>query len=277
MWSVEVRLHLIRASLKTNQISMINVVRIHAATRAAFAHLGFSLLVGLLAAVVVFGLWFPSPYRELAGGQQLFLIVVAVDVVCGPLLTAVLFNPLKPRRELVLDLSLVALVQLAALTYGLYTVAQARPVYLVYEVDRFQVLSMADVQPGALRPELGGLHVLSWTGPKTIGVREPRDPDEKLKSLELSLQGIEPSARPDWWQSYEQSKPNVLSRAQAVSVLRANQPGKVALIDQAVVQSGRAEADLRWVPMTSFKVMDWVAFVDGRTAEVRAFAHVDGF
>lgn len=70
---------------------------------------------------------------------------------------------------------------------------------------------------------------------------------------------------------------NVLSRAQAVSVLRANQPGKATLIDQAIAESGRVEAELRWVPMTSFKVMDWVAFVDAKTAEVRAFAHVDGF
>ena len=252
-------------------------IRGRAAARAAAVHFLASMLVALLAATVVFGLWYPYPYRELAGGRELFLIVVAVDVVCGPLLTLVLFNPRKSRRELFLDLSLVALVQLAALGYGLYTVAQARPVYLVFEVDRFQVVSAADVQPGALKPEAGGLHVLPWTGPLIIGVRDPRNPDEKLQSLDLSMQGLEPSARPDWWQVYELSKPQVLKRAQPIDALRKKQPGAVSLIDQAVGESGTGESALGWVPLTSFRSTSWVAFVDLKTAEVLAFAPVDGF
>lgn len=251
--------------------------RFRAGFRAAALHLAASALVAALAAALVFGVWYPYPYRELAGGVQLLLVVVGVDLVCGPLLTWVIFNPAKPRRELMTDIGLVVLIQLVALAYGLYSVAMARPIYAVYEVDRFQVVSMADVQPGALHPEQGGLHRVPWTGPKIIGVRDPKDGQENIASLDLSLQGLEPSARPDWWQSYEQTKSKVLSRAQAVSVLRAKQPGKAALIDQAIVESGRLEAELRWVPMTSFKVMDWVAFVDAKTAEVLAFAHVDGF
>ena len=251
--------------------------RLRAGFRAAAIHLGASALVAALAAALVFGVWYPYPYRELAGGVHLFLVVVGVDLVCGPLLTWVIFNPNKPRRELVTDIGLVVVIQFAALGYGLYSVAMARPIYAVYEVDRFQVVSMADVQPGALHPEQGGLHRVPWTGPQIIGVRDPKDGNDNLASLDLSLRGLEPSARPDWWQSYEQTKPKVLSRAQPVSVLRSKQPGKAALIDQAISESGQAEAELRWVPMTSFKVMDWVAFVDARTAEVRAFAHVDGF
>lgn len=251
--------------------------RLRAGLRAAAIHLILSAVVAALAAVLVFRIWYPNPFRELTGGVQLFLVVVGVDLVCGPLLTWVIFNPLKPRRELVTDVSVVALIQLAALAYGLYSVAVARPIYVVYEVDRFQVVTMADVQPNALRPELGGLHRVPWAGPRIIGVRDPKDAQESISSLDLSLQGIEPSARPDWWQSYEQTKPKVLLRAQPVSVLRAKQPEMAASIDRAVVDSGRAEEDLRWVPMTSFKVMDWVAFVDAKTADVVAYAHVDGF
>lgn len=251
--------------------------RFRAGFRAAALHLAASSLVAALAAALVFGVWYPYPYRELTGGVHLFLVVVGVDLVCGPVLTGVIFNPRKPRRELATDIGLVVLIQLAALAYGLYSVAMARPIYAVYEVDRFQLVTMADVQPGALRPEQGGLHRVPWTGPRIIGVRDPKNPHDNLDSLDLSLRGIEPSARPDWWQTYEQTKPKVLSRAQPVSVLRARQPGKAALIDQAVAESGRVEAELRWVPMTSFKVMDWVAFVDVKTAEVLAFAHVDGF
>ena len=107
--------------------------------RAAGVHLGLSALVALLAGAVVFGLWYPYPYRVISGGQSLFWLVVTVDLVLGPLLTWIVFDRRKPRAELVRDVSVIALLQLSALVYGLVSVYQARPVYLVHEVDRFRV------------------------------------------------------------------------------------------------------------------------------------------
>ena len=40
--------------------------------RAAGIHLGLSLLVAALAAALVFGVWYPYPYREISGGRALF-------------------------------------------------------------------------------------------------------------------------------------------------------------------------------------------------------------
>ena len=58
--------------------------RFRAAGRASGIHLLYSLGVALMAALLVFGLWYPFPYRELAGGRELFLLVISEDVVCGP-------------------------------------------------------------------------------------------------------------------------------------------------------------------------------------------------
>lgn len=251
--------------------------RSKAAFRAALAHFGASLVVALGAAVLVFGVWYPYPYRELAGGTELFLLIMAVDVVCGPLLTLVLFNPKKPKWELRTDLGLVIVIQLAALAYGLYALAMARPVYLVYEIDRFRVVSMADIQPGDLKPESGGLHRLPWTGPEVIGVRRPADAEEKLRSLDLSLQGNEPSARPDWWVSYDQNKEQALARSKPLQVLRDRHPAESDAIYKAVQESGLPEGSLKWVPLTGFKSNAWVVLIDGSKGDVKAFAPVDGF
>ncbi len=94
---------------------------------------------------LVFSVWVPAPYQGLVQAPQLFIVLLLVDVVCGPLLTAVLANPAKPRKELRLDFALVVLVQLGALAYGLHTIANARPVALVFEVDRFAVVSASQV------------------------------------------------------------------------------------------------------------------------------------
>ena len=83
--------------------------------RAATLHLGISMLVAASAAWLVFAVWYPYPYREISGGRELFTLVVSIDVILGPLMTLIIFNRSKPRAELVRDLAVVAMIQLAGL------------------------------------------------------------------------------------------------------------------------------------------------------------------
>ena len=247
--------------------------------RAGFLHLLGSLLVAALLAALVFGFWYPHPYREMVGGSELFLLVMAVDVVCGPLLTAVLFNPAKPRKELVLDLGLVVLIQLVALAYGMYTVIQARPIYAVFEADRFRVVTTADVSSEDWVKAQAPWDAPHWVAPKLITVRVPNSSNEKLDSIDLALAGKDISLRPNWWKEWDEKTPaSVLLRAQALPDLRKNlSPSKQALLDAAVVRSGLPAERLRSLPMTSFKNTDWVALIDNQTAKPVAYAPVDGF
>lgn len=113
--------------------------------RASGIHLGLSVLVAALVAAMVFLVWYPYPYRLISGGRDLFLMVIAVDVIIGPLITFVVFSEKKQRRELIADFSVVIIIQLAALGYGMWTVYIARPVYLVFEYNRVVVVHAADV------------------------------------------------------------------------------------------------------------------------------------
>ena len=74
-------------------------------------------VVGTFVAFVLFVLY-PSPLSWLEGVTLVLLLVIAVDLCLGPLLTAIVSSPLKPRRELVRDLTAIGVVQLAALGYG---------------------------------------------------------------------------------------------------------------------------------------------------------------
>jgi hypothetical protein len=69
--------------------------------------------------LLVFLVWYPNPYREISGGRELFLILVTVDVILGPLITLSIFNPVKAWKVLRRDLAIVGLIQLAALGYGM--------------------------------------------------------------------------------------------------------------------------------------------------------------
>lgn len=255
------------------------------ALRAAAIHLLLSATIAGGVAALVFGLWFPSPLRQLVGGAALFWWIVGVDVVCGPLLTLVVFSPAKPRTELFRDLAVVALIQLLALGYGIHTLAHARPVALVHEVDRFRVVTFSDLAEGEENDAPDWAKPWSLSRPRTVGLRSVRTSDEKLASIDASLQGVEPSQRPSWWQDYRLSIDQVLQRARPLAELRDKHPGQNLLIDAAVEraladhQTGESTdgASLRWMPLVSRRVMDWVVLVDPSTARLRGYAHVDGF
>lgn len=115
--------------------------RLKFAVKASAIHLIASALIAVAAAAIVFFVWFPFPYRALAGGQKLFWVLVAVHVACGPLLTLIVFDPKKPRSELKFDFTVIALIQIVCLCYGLYALSSARPVVLAFETDRFVAVS----------------------------------------------------------------------------------------------------------------------------------------
>lgn len=260
-------------------------VRSANAFRAAFVHLLLSATIASIVAVLVFGRWFPSPLRELVGGTELFWLIVAVDVVCGPLLTFVVFNPSKPQPELRRDIALVALIQLLALGYGLHTLSQARPLVLAYEVDRFRLITYADLDMNDLAklPDWAKPWGLART--RTIGLRAARTSAEKLSSIDASLQGVEPSQRPSWWQDYSLNTAQVLDRSRPLLELRQKHTGQDGIIDLAVAQaladhkSGETNdgATLRWLPLVSHRTSDWIALLDPFTARVRGYANLDGF
>ena len=58
--------------------------RLHFAARYALRHLILSLLVALASAAVVFGLWYPAPYRQMLAVDHIYLLVLAVDVLAEP-------------------------------------------------------------------------------------------------------------------------------------------------------------------------------------------------
>ena len=250
--------------------------RFHAAARAALIHLFCSLGVALLAAALVFGLWYPYPYRELSGGRELFLLVVGVDVVCGPLLTLVLFNPAKPRAELWRDLGLVALIQLGALGYGLHTVWQARPLFLVLETDRFKVEAAPDLDSAAVAALPAALQPRWTSGPMTVAIREPKDAQERKTVLFESVQGGRDYAeRPEFYLPYEGAAAlKSLQRAKPLAVFLQKQPTQESAAKTLAAEKG---ADLaQWLYLPVVGRQDWVAVLD-KQGQIQGFLKGDGF
>lgn len=244
---------------------------------AAAVHLGLSLVVAAVAAWLVFRVWYPYPYNEISGGRELFTLIVTVDVILGPLLTFAVYNVAKRRHELLLDIAVIALLQVAALGYGLWTVFEARPVYLVHEVDRFQVVVAADIDQQELQKALPELRALPKWGVKTIGVRKARDSQELMESIEQAMAGRDVSLRPDWWVPMGPSQQEILAqRGKGLDWLRAKGPQASQKVDQALQDIGLPEAELWAFPVVA-RATGWSALVNRKTFQVEGFVEVDGF
>jgi hypothetical protein len=243
--------------------------------RAAGTHLLICLVIAALAATLVFAVWYPWPYRIISGGQDLFVLVVSVDLVLGPLLTFAIFDVAKKgwphvRRDLVV----IGVLQLAALIYGLYTVYQVRPVAMVLEVDRFRVVMAADVYEPELPEAPEAYRRLPLTGPWLLGTRPTRPGVERTDAIFKGLEGIDISQRPKFWQDYQLSKEAALIRARPVSLLQQHYPTRSAEIDAALAKANLREADARFLPLMARR--DWVVLLDAR-GDVSGFLPLDGF
>lgn len=105
----------------------------------AFAiHMAISLVIFFILLVCITQFWYPGILFDTGNGWKAIVIIVGIDLILGPLLTLIVFNPLK--SSLKFDLTIIALVQSAALIYGTWTIHQTRPIALAFINTSFMTI-----------------------------------------------------------------------------------------------------------------------------------------
>ncbi|WP_225975963.1 hypothetical protein [Paracidovorax avenae] len=251
--------------------------RVRAASLAASIHLGSGLILAVLLAILIFVIWFPYPYYEISNGRNLFLTLILVDMVCGPLLTLLLYSPFKARWKWRLDLAMIIFMQLGAMLYGLEKISQSRPVFLAYEGDRFRVVQAADVDSHLLNGAQSQFSNLSWRGPSLIGTKllSSSDPGY-LESLRLALEGNPPSFRPERWVDYGTQKEQLLNALKPMERLMLR-PGVENLVNALQRSTGLPSSALGYLPLVQGVRSDWTVVVSREDGMPKAFWHVDGW
>ena len=97
---------------------------------AFLIHLGFSLLIFLILLLMIVYVWYPAPYFDASYRMKWIKIIAFVDVVLGPVLTLIIFKPGKPHLKM--DMTVILLVQLSALSWGVYNAWSIHPKMTVF-------------------------------------------------------------------------------------------------------------------------------------------------
>src|SRR5690349_11501173 len=142
--------------------------------QASGIHLLISAAIASISLFVTLKVWYPSPLFTAEGGNDILMILIGVDVIIGPLVTLVVFKAGKPGMRF--DLTVIAVLQAAALAYGTHVMFAARPVYIAFVDDQFETVRANDLDPAnvahAKRPEFRSAPI---TGPQFIAIDLPKD------------------------------------------------------------------------------------------------------
>jgi hypothetical protein len=244
-----------------NQVS----TRAFSRWQAAGIHLMISGSIAAVSITVILGVWFPGPLFEAAGGLGLLYLLVGVDVTLGPLLTLIVFKSGKPGMKF--DLAVIGTVQIAALIYGCSVVALARPAFIVFVKDRFELVSVVELSPAEVaKAKYPEFRSLSWSGPKLAAADLPTDPAGRQKFVELAMSGVDVQSFPEYYVPYGERTPQVLAAAVSIEKLRKDEPLSSKGVDEWLASSGTKESEVRALLLrTRFA---WVAvLVDPKTAQ----------
>ncbi len=154
--------------------------------RAFCIHLGVSAVTMALLLWLFVSRWFPLPYFVADGGWQGLRLIVGVDLVLGPVLTLVVYNPRKSRKALVFDYSVIGALQAVAFGWGLWTVGAQRTALVVFADGAFYSAS-ADLLPLA-GDEAKKILADADTTPVYAVIRMPPDEAERQRIRKTALQ-----------------------------------------------------------------------------------------
>ena len=232
--------------------------------RAALVYLAASAIIATIVFTTVFFLWYPGPFFGAAGGFELLKVIVCVDVMLGPLCVLVIYKPGK--WGLKFDLVTLALLQLCALSYGVYVLFEARPAYVAFVKDRFEI-ARANAFPEGELAKGGSYANLSRTGPRWVGVKLPTDAEEAYRLMVSGINGVDAQYYPRYYVPYETVKRDVIAHVQPIDLLRQRNPGDIPQVDALVAKTGKPETAIGFVPIRAGK-SDLSAIVDRATGEI---------
>jgi len=149
---------------------------------------------------LIWFIWYPDPFLKAEGGLLIIALLVGVDLMLGPTLTAIVYK--KGKKGLLIDLSFIVLLQLSALLYGMHVLYQERPQYVAFVVDRFELVPAASINTDELTDKT--LRIGVFDKPRFIFIELEEDPALRSKILMETIYGGKGySERPAYYRDIE--------------------------------------------------------------------------
>lgn len=234
--------------------------------RASGLHFFISIVVGLVLLALCWFIWYPAPMLMAIGGHEIFLLVVGIDVVLGPLLTLVVFK--SGKKSLKFDLAVIAMLQIGAMAYGVSTLSEARPAYVAALGDKFQVVQANELTDANLAK---GKAELPWWGPRWVGTKAPTDKREISMVASIATVGGGRGHLPQLHIAYASMSAEILQHAQTIDTLKKHNASGGGAIDTWLATRGYNAETAKFQPI-KISASEFAVMLDAKTAAVIGIA-----
>ena len=225
------------------------------------SHLIISISLALLVIGLVFFIWYPSPLTTAVGVTHIFLMLLVIDVILGPLLGLLVYK--EGKKTLKLDLSVIILIQIAALCYGVFSIEQGRPAWLVYNVDRFELVRKNELVDTNIQQAQQQFQQPSWFKPQYVATEFAKDIQQRNDEMFAEvLGGISIAQRPERYVELTQAKNQIQQRALPLVELQQYNPKTD--VEKTLAKYPKANA---WLPLKA-NAVDMVVLVNKESASI---------
>lgn len=243
---------------------------------AFLLHFVLTMLLTAAAAALVFLVWYPDPFQKMTSGFKFFLLITSIDLALGPLISFIVYNSSKTRRALIFDYTIVGIVQVAAMAYGIYTIESSRPVYVAFVKDRYEIVAAKELAKDDLAAGKPPYRTLPKWGPELIGTQPPTDEKEHNEVVFAAITGKDLQLMPRYYVPYESVIDQVKRKAQTLDTLEGRHPESKPHLTEALADLGLDAANVRWLPVVS-RGEFWTALIDAQTWRPIHYVPIDPY
>ncbi|MFZ0024079.1 TfpX/TfpZ family type IV pilin accessory protein [Acinetobacter sp.] len=224
-------------------------------------HFFISSCIAVMLLMWTFCVWYPTPLAKATDVTHIFLMLLIVDVILGPLLGFIVYK--EGKKTLKFDLSVIIFIQIAALCYGVFSIEQGRPVWLAYNIDRFELIRKNEIIDEHLDQAQSQFQQTSLLQPQYVAVEFSRDKKQREDDMFAeALGGISIAQKPERYVDFVQAIPQIKQRAKNVKELE--QYNDIQQVQKILHKYPNADA---WLPLKA-NALDMVILINKEKAEV---------
>lgn len=240
--------------------------------KASATHFLISLVVlGIVTALVVWR-WYPPGLFGMAKAGMLLAILAGVDLVLGPLLTAIVFRSGKPGLKF--DLTVIALLQVAALAYGFHTLWTSRPAYIVAVANQFRLVFANELEIPSTDSASSTPHPIPRWGAEVVAAPLPTDPKARMAAIMDSLGGADAFLEPSHYVPYPPPGDEPLRFAMPAAKVIALAPASDRAAWRSAFDRHAGVARLSMLPLQSMRGSAAV-LLDGADGRIVGYVGLD--
>lgn len=218
---------------------------------ALAAHFSISLVLVGGALALMWFVWFPAPLFVTDGGGIGLKLLVLVDVVLGPLLTFIVFNPAKSRQAIAFDLACIAVLQFAAFGYGLFNIHSVRVQAVAFYEGKFHAVTADSFQQQEIDP--ASWQLLGPHAPYLVQVREPANDSEMTGVAAFGMTtDLLPQHLQFLYAPYTATAASRWSHGWTLDELRSQHPQVAEAAQTWLARQARAKTQVRFFRVSGF-------------------------